>query len=155
MRLTGYKYGTPGYYFLTWCQRDRLPPFVDESDDGWKLTQSGEMVAAAIKELETRFHDVVIDKHAVMPNHIHLLLGLSTTLEADGSDSVIEAIHWLKTVTTTRYIQGVKSLNWPRFTKALWQEGYHDRIIWDEQELEAVRRYISENPARWREDEFY
>lgn len=155
MRLTGYNYGSPGFYFLTWCQRDRLPLFVDESNQGWNLTPAGEMIDSAIKEMASRFHDITIDEYAVMPNHIHLLVGLSTTLDAREADSVIEAIHWLKTVTTNRYIKGVKAMNWPRFNKTLWQEGYHDRNVRDERELEAVRGYINENPTRWREDEFY
>jgi len=34
----------------------------------------------------------------------------------------------------------------------VWQRGFYERIIRSEQELERVRRYIQENPARWAED---
>jgi putative transposase len=33
--------------------------------------------------------------------------------------------------------------------KPLWQNGFHDRIIRDEEELNAVRSYIQTNPLRW------
>jgi REP element-mobilizing transposase RayT len=31
----------------------------------------------------------------------------------------------------------------------VWQRGYHDRVIRDDRELDAVRRYILDNPAKW------
>ncbi len=34
----------------------------------------------------------------------------------------------------------------------LWEEGYRDLEIWGEQELQAIRRHIQGNPARWAED---
>ena len=32
---------------------------------------------------------------------------------------------------------------------AVWQRGYYERIIRDEQALHAIRRYIVNNPRRW------
>ncbi|MEM7787709.1 MAG: hypothetical protein AAF594_08285, partial [Bacteroidota bacterium] len=32
---------------------------------------------------------------------------------------------------------------------AVWQRGYHDRVVRTAAEAAAVRRYIAENPARW------
>ncbi len=34
----------------------------------------------------------------------------------------------------------------------VWQNGYYERIIRDERELEAIRRYIVANPAAWEDD---
>jgi hypothetical protein len=31
----------------------------------------------------------------------------------------------------------------------VWQRGYHDRIIRDDEELSKARWYIRTNPARW------
>jgi putative transposase len=36
--------------------------------------------------------------------------------------------------------------------KPLWQNGFHDRIIRDEEELNAVRSYIQTNSLRWKLD---
>ncbi len=33
--------------------------------------------------------------------------------------------------------------------QAVWQNGFHDRIIRDEDELNAIRQYIQSNPQRW------
>jgi len=35
---------------------------------------------------------------------------------------------------------------------AVWQRGYHERIICDEEEWAGLRAYIVGNPARWAED---
>ena len=34
----------------------------------------------------------------------------------------------------------------------VWQRGYWERIIRVERELNAIRKYIQENPLRWSED---
>ena len=35
----------------------------------------------------------------------------------------------------------------------LWQRNFFERVIRNEEELLAVRRYIENNPAKWAEDE--
>ena len=35
---------------------------------------------------------------------------------------------------------------------AVWQRGYYERIIRNQRELNAIRQYIRDNPARWAED---
>jgi len=59
----------------------------------------------------------------------------------------------LKSLTTTRYINGVKHNGWQPFPGRLWQRNYHDRIIRHETELNRVRTYICNNPANWESDE--
>jgi putative transposase len=39
-----------------------------------------------------------------------------------------------------------------RAGRPVWQRGYFERVIRDERELQMVRRYIAENPARWEFD---
>jgi hypothetical protein len=34
----------------------------------------------------------------------------------------------------------------------VWQRNYYDRIVRNERELGAIRRYIRDNPVRWAED---
>ncbi len=37
----------------------------------------------------------------------------------------------------------------------LWQSGYYDHIIRDEQDYLIHREYIEDNPAKWAEDKYY
>lgn len=56
---------------------------------------------------------------------------------------------WFKTMTTNAYIRGVKEHNWPPFPGRLWHRNYYERIIRYERELNNIRQYITNNPARW------
>ncbi len=52
-------------------------------------------------------------------------------------------------MTTKRYVDGVKYSDWPPYIKRLWQRNYWEHIIRNERALDAVRRYIADNPQRW------
>ena len=54
----------------------------------------------------------------------------------------------LKGVTTRR----IRNLDQTIPPNGVWQSGYWDRIIRDDDELSATREYIRLNPIRWAED---
>ena len=60
-----------------------------------------------------------------------------------------------KSITTKRYIDGVRARGWHSFSGKLWQRSYHDRIIRNETELNKIRTYICNNPNDWGADENY
>lgn len=151
----GYNYHTPGYYFLINCQHDRSQLFAKVETGSLFLTPAGEMISSAIREIAERFDFALVDCAVVMPNHVHILLAVNLSDKVPTPVSVVDVMQWWKTVTTKRYIQGVKNLGWPRFSGSLWQTGYHDRIVRTEKELETIRKYIAENPQRWEADTFY
>jgi REP element-mobilizing transposase RayT len=35
----------------------------------------------------------------------------------------------------------------------VWQRNYYERVIRDDRELDAIRQYIADNPAKWDKDE--
>jgi putative transposase len=53
-----------------------------------------------------------------------------------------------KSITTNRYIKGVRELGWESFEKRLWERDYNERILRNDIELEQKRNYILENPIR-------
>jgi REP element-mobilizing transposase RayT len=73
-------------------------------------------------------------------------------LRVNPNPTLGEMIQWFKTMTTNEYIRGVKTLNWPPFPGKLWQRNYYEHIIRNEIELNAIRQYIIDNPARWEQD---
>jgi len=64
--------------------------------------------------------------------------------------SLGEIIGRFKSYTTRQYISGVKNNKWIPFYEKLWQRGYYDRIIRNEKELLAIRKYIINNPINWK-----
>ncbi|TRS61990.1 transposase, partial [Salmonella enterica] len=130
--------------------------FGHVQNDLMHFSPAGHMVAGSIFDLGRRYQQVALDAYVVMPNHVHLLLG--NRVDPAGKDesvSIPELMNWWKTVTTKRYITGVRNEGWEPFQNRLWQPGYHDRIVRNERELDTIRNYIAENPKRWDEDTFY
>ena len=76
-RLKHYDYSLPGYYYVTIHTQEQgnvlstvgcgLPPTV-------RLTSIGKLAEQQLRQLETRFPFVRIDKYCVMPTHIHAII---------------------------------------------------------------------------------
>lgn len=110
------------------------------------------MIRKWLFKLEERFEGYSIDYYVVMPNHVHFVIFHS----GDHAGSPLpRVIDWFKTMTTNEYIKGVKQGLYPPFEKHIWQRNYYEHVIRNEQDLYEVRRYIEENPLKWREDELY
>lgn len=75
--------------------------------------------------------------------------GTSTDAYAQTLGEIVGAF---KSITTHQYTIGVKQHNWLPFPGKLWLRNYYERIIRDEDGLNAVRQYIAQNPLRWAED---
>ncbi|HEX8453948.1 MAG TPA: transposase [Longimicrobium sp.] len=61
-------------------------------------------------------------------------------------------VQWFKTMTTNAYIRGARDHGWARFDGRLWQRNYYERVLRDDDRLARARRYVAENPVRWRDD---
>lgn len=156
VRLRDHNYADPGYYFITSNIERRLCLLGDIADDVFHPSPAGSMVEAVWNQIPDRFPRAILDAMVVMPNHIHGLI--QVPVQDDGSvhpdaPSVITIMHWFRTITTNRYIDGAKRHNWPRYPKRLWQERYIDHAVRSERALERIRAYIDANPSRWPYDE--
>ena len=72
----------------------------------------------------------------IMPDHLHWLFSLS------GSRSLSECIKNVKSYSARRVGEILGS------SGKVWQTGYYDRAIRQEEDLEGVARYIVANPLR-------
>ena len=154
IRLRGWDYRLPGYYFVTICTFDRQNLF-----DNPEFQDIAYYALARIPQQKHAGH-VLVDESVVMPNHAHAVLVFTGYPEqADmsrvpgnfenalaGSLGVIVGRY--KTAVTTR----INKLRHSKGAK-VWQRGYYERIIRNERELQATREYIINNPARWAEDQ--
>ena len=71
----------------------------------------------------------------LMPDHLHWLIEL-------GDSSLDELMRRVKT-NSARVINRQRSSSGP-----LWQAGYHDRALRQEEDVQAVARYVAANPLR-------
>lgn len=159
IRLPEFDYGANYRYFVTICTQDRAkilskitvgeglaPPKIN-------LSVYGELVREELFQLQDRFSSVSIDKYVIMPNHIHIILRLEDTGGASPSPTkesttLYDAICAFKSLSVRR----CKKMG---FVGKLWQRGYHDHVIRNEEDYRSIWEYIDNNPARWTEDEYY
>ncbi len=66
-----------------------------------------------------------------------------------------EIVGGFKSITTYRYVLGVKNNQWQPFEKRFWQRNYYEHIIRDEDDLNRIREYIISNPMNWEKDELF
>ena len=61
-------------------------------------------------------------------------------------------VQWFKTMSTNEYIRNVKSNDWKRFDRKLWQRNYWEHIIRNEPSYHRISEYIKSNPKNWKND---
>lgn len=158
IRLQHFDYSSSGAYFLTLCihnRRNLLGRIVQTSDgaslQGYK-NRPDRMIQKWLHELEGKFDNVALDYYVIMPNHVHLIIFLDGKNVANDVPRIMD---WFKTMTVNEYIRGVKRGQYVPFSKRLWQRGYFDHVIRNEEDLYRCRKYIAENPEKWLLDELY
>jgi putative transposase len=125
-RLPHVSYVGKARYFLTFCVRDRRAAFEEAELAGSAMTQ---FLRTATEEW------FAILAYCIMPDHAHLLVeGL-----ADDSD----LRHFAKLAK-----QRSGAVHKRKTGQRLWQEGYFERILRDDDSGRDLARYIVNNPVR-------
>ena len=162
IRLPQYDYTQPGAYSITICTYGRMPLFGEIADEAVCLNRFGEMVEECWREIPDHHHRAELDVFVVMPNHVHGVLVLGQ--RAPGSRGTAcrapterfgEPVPGsLPTILRSFKSAATMRVNQLRGTPGgrVWQRGYYERVIRNERELTAVRRYVLENPLQWELD---
>ena len=79
---------------------------------------------------EERLNRACTWTYVVMPDHVHWLMQLG------------------EQVSLARCVQGVKSQVSRQLGQPVWQDGFHDRAMRKEEDLQTLARYIVANPLR-------
>lgn len=197
IRIRNWNYGSPGYYYVTICTRDRMHYFGDvvisdetpediQSPAPWadvcggfaathnyaslppaappphgtgirstrshvtvELTEIGKIAYQNWIDIPAHFPFVILDEFVVMPDHIHGILCFqkpgyrernvnSFGPQSENLGSVIRNFKGAtKAYATSHEIQFA------------WQARYHDDVITSGEELDRIRTYIRNNPAKW------
>jgi putative transposase len=125
-RLDGVSYVGYQRYFLTTCTTFRRPLFTDAT-----------LVSSVVEQLmhSAEHFDFGILAYVLMPDHVHVL----AEAESERSDFPAFVKHFKQTM----------GFAYRRETgQPLWQSGYHERVLRNDEATEAVVRYVLENPIR-------
>jgi len=169
IRLKGYDYSRAGVYFVTICTQNRRCLFGHVVDWEMVLNDAGRMVETVCGKMPAHYPGIDTDLFQIMPNHIHGIIIVGAGLRACPDDyqpgdkngqpqgvaptlSLSDVVHRFKTLTTKRYTDGVKQHGWPPFPGRLWQRNYFEHIVRNEDELNRIREYITNNPMKWELD---
>lgn len=110
------------------------------------LSPTGEEVSRLLEALPSEYEQVEIDCFALMPNHVHVLIYLAIYAEPISLTEIVRVVKGRSAAFHRNLAQD---------RTRLWHKGFHDEIVRNDAQLDTVRRYIAENPLRWRNDDFW
>lgn len=126
-------------------------------NDDMRLSPLGQIAWDEVWKIPKRRENVEIGHAVVMPNHVHLLLILhsrSMTYQNQYNqfgkpiaNSLPMIIGAYKAAVTRN--AGTTSR---APTDAIWQRGYYDHVIRNDEDYKQVWKYIDENPMKWQLD---
>ncbi|NCB40762.1 MAG: transposase, partial [Erysipelotrichia bacterium] len=103
------------------------------------------------QEIPQHFPGVALDEFVIMPNHVHGIIVINNKPRhisnfqhvAPGSLGVI--VRGFKSAVT-RWFHAHTQI------KTVWPRNFYDHVVRDESELNRIRLYVQQNPARWEFD---
>ena len=152
--MTEYDYSTGGYYFITACAKDKQCIFGTAAGRGIleapyvELSSAGKQVESALSFLNTHSKDICVDKYVIMPNHIHMILIVKENCGASRCKRPTNA-------GIPMFLSSLKRYTNRQMGQNLWQTGYYDHIIRNEEDYLRIWQYIDGNPAKWEEDKYF
>jgi len=168
IRLKGYDYASPGWYYLTICTYEGRFLFGEIIRDEMHLSEMGAIAQECWNEIPQHFPCASLDVSSVMPNHLHGIVkigegarhGVPVQSQSRGaafgkpvSDSLATMVGLFKQAVTRRVRAGHATVRARHGVPLhIWHENYNEHIIRNERELNRIREYIRTNPQRWPDD---
>ncbi|MBI4122570.1 MAG: transposase [Parcubacteria group bacterium] len=174
-RLSNWDYSSSAYYFVTICTHNRIEYLGEVLRDNrgeWSvaLSDAGEIVRDGLLNVPAIYANVRLDAWVIMPNHIHVIFEITSSVRNAPSHGFVETPHW-GVSTGERNPQhhpewkpGVLGSIINQFKGAVtrqcresgfgfvWQRLFYDHIIRTEISLYNIREYIKNNPRMWYRD---
>jgi putative transposase len=76
-RLESYDYNLSGEYFVTICTKNFVNYFGVVFNEKIKLSRMGQITDQCWSNIPKHFKMVELDKHVVMPNHVHGIIRIT------------------------------------------------------------------------------
>ena len=161
-RLKQFSYDNCGAYFITICTKERKNLFwqnlvFNESQiekpvgatigrpQKQALTHYGRIVEKVFLDIPKHYPMVSVDKHVVMPNHLHMIL----TINSNDSGRPMVA------PTISNIVQQTRGVATKMAGCEIFQKSFYDHVIRNQQDYDNIWQYIDTNPLRWCDDELF
>jgi REP element-mobilizing transposase RayT len=162
IRLKGWDYASPGWYFVTLCTRNRECLFGDIANENMLLNDAGRNVKKCWQDIPGHFPNVTLDEFIIMPNHVHGIIFIAHFVGAykHTPQKLDQPIQRRANIysplpdtpplrspskTVGSVVRGFKIGVSEWFRKntdmsAIWQRNYYEHIIRNETELNQIRQ---------------
>ena len=148
IRLRNYDYRSKGVYHVTICTRDRRHCFGIVLQGKMILNKLGVLADENVRLISQLYPEADVIDFVVMPNHVHILLGLG--IGADANYGVPTVEH-----TLGQIIRAYKASVTRTHGNSIWQPRFYEHIIRNDQDLAETIAYIRNNPATWEKDDYF
>ena len=165
IRLKGYDYSQPGYYFVTICTEKGKCILGEVEKDVVRLSALGEIVESCWNEIPKHFSNVRLDAYIIMPNHVHGILEIKPNVNSVGAEHVQPLQNSKDKIpkyqhvipgslgSIVRQFKAAVTREWrknPACAKAeIWQRNYYEHIIRSDISHFFIAQYIEINPLIW------
>ena len=150
-RLQNFDYSSQNYYFVTVCTQNRSEYFGEILNYDIILSDVGKIVEKFWREIPSHYTHVEIDEFVVMPNHLHGIIVIKTTDEADMAAGGHRYTNLSTIVGSFKNITS-KLIHKSGCLEFAWQKSFYDHVIRKDESLDEIRSYIRNNPLKWELD---
>jgi len=163
VRLKGFDYTQSASYFVTIVTHLRKNLFGSINSAAMELSPLGNLSNDCWLEIPRHFPCVELPKYSVMPNHIHGIIvihnGSRHGIPLPPADPRAEWFGRPMPGSLATIVRSFKSAVSKRAREIfqgpsliVWQRGYFEHVIRNENDFQKTVKYILENPRRWEFD---
>ena len=152
-RIRGFDYSQNGAYFVTICTQNRqriLSKIVGTPVPGCpqapcpELLSYGKIADKYIRQMNTFYDHLSVDKYVIMPDHIHFLISIHEQVGHPG-----RGVPTPRTSVVARFVGTFKRFCNKEYGQNIWQARYYDHVIRNQQDYDGIWEYIDNNPRKW------
>ena len=152
-RIRDYNYSQNGAYFITVCTQSRrkilseitvgTPLLGCPQEPCLKLLRHGWIADKVIRQLDSFYDHLSVDKYVIMPDHIHFLITVYGACECPETEQPE------RTSVISRFVGTFKRFCNRECGENIWQSRYYDHVIRNQQDYNEIWEYIDNNPRKW------
>ncbi len=143
-RLRTHDYSSAGAYFITVCTHNRENLFGQIKDGMMYPNSLGIIVRDIWLGIPSRYRNIHLDEFVLMPDHVHGIILIPTMGAASSAPTLGNILRYFKSLTAITINKHIQHSYCP-----VWQRGYWDRIIRNDEDMYTIQEYIRNNPYDW------
>lgn len=154
--MKSYDYSKTGYYFVTLCTKNGKEYFGKIENKKMVLNQCGEIAEKFWKGIPEHYDNIEMDGYVIMPNHIHGILIINYDKDFRTEHCSVPTNTRRAYVLLSKIIKSFKNAVTKEINQKLcdekfeWQRSFYDNVIRNEESLYEIRKYITQNPLKWK-----